>query len=79
MRRLSLILLPFLAAFAMIFGLYNVYIAYRLVQRGVTIPAALILVFGLVGIGLAVAIWVARKRFGRSRGVPEGPPAGPSA
>ena len=66
MRRLSLILLPFLAAFALVFGLYYLYAAYKLVQLGRTIPAALVFVFGVVGLGLAVGIWVARKRVGRA-------------
>jgi len=36
------------------------------------VPAALYFVFGCVGVGLAVAIWVSRKRVGRS-----GPPHAP--
>ena len=68
MRRLSLVLLPFLAAFAMVFGLYYVYAAYRLMQLGRTMSAALVLLFGLMGVALAVAIWVARKRVGGSGG-----------
>ena len=62
MRRLSLIFLPFLAAFALVFGLYYFYAAYRLVQLGRTVSAGLVFVFGVMGVGLAVAIWVARKR-----------------
>jgi hypothetical protein len=64
MRRFSLILLPFLAAFALVFGLYYLYAAFRLVQIGRVVPAALVFVFGVVGVGLAVGIWVARKRVG---------------
>jgi hypothetical protein len=70
MRRLSLILLPFLAAFALVFGLYYLYAAIKLVQRGATVSAGLVFVFGLVGVGLAAAIWVARKRVSRSSGAP---------
>ena len=66
MRRLSIILLPFLAAFALVFGLYYLYAAYKLVQLGRAVPAALVFVFGVVGLGLAVGIWVARKRVGRA-------------
>jgi predicted Co/Zn/Cd cation transporter (cation efflux family) len=62
MRRLSLALLPFLSAFALIFGLYYLYAAVRLVQGGRTIQAALVFLFGVVGVALAVGIWVARKR-----------------
>ena len=62
MRRLSLIFLPFLAAFALVFGLYYLYAAYRLVQLGRAVSAGLVFVFGVMGVGLAVAIWVARKR-----------------
>jgi hypothetical protein len=72
MRRLSLILLPFLAAFALVFGLYYLFAAYQLVRLGRPVPAALYFVFGCVGVGLAVAIWVSRKRVGRS-----GPPHAP--
>ena len=70
MRRLSLALLPFLSAFSLVFGLYYVYAAYRLVQLGRTVSAGLFFVFGLVGVGLAVGIWSARKRAGRSGGPP---------
>ena len=72
MRRFSLILLPFLAAFALVFGLYYLFGAYQLVRLGRTVPAALYFVFGCVGVGLAVAIWVSRKRVGRG-----GPPYAP--
>jgi hypothetical protein len=70
MRRFSLVLLPFLAAFALVFGLYYLFAAYRLVQLGRVVPAALYFVFGCMGLGLAVAIWVARKRVGRGGGPP---------
>ena len=70
MRRFSLILLPFLAAFALVFGLYYLYGAYRLIQLGRVVPAALFFVFGCVGVGLGVASWVARKRVGRGGGPP---------
>ena len=63
MRRLSIVLLPFLSAFALVFGLYYLYAAVRLVQLGRTIQAALVFVFGAVGVALAVGIWVARRRF----------------
>jgi hypothetical protein len=62
MRRLSLLALPFLAAFAMIFGLYNLYTAFQLLRSGYVVRGALVGVFGLVGVGLAAAIWVARRR-----------------
>ena len=72
MRRLSLLLLPFLAAFALIFGLYNLYVAFQLLRSGYVVRGALVCVFGLVGVGLAVAIWVARRRVlgARSTGAP---------
>lgn len=70
MRRLSLVLLPFLAAFALVFGVNYLYSAYKLFQLGRTVPAALVFVFGCVGVGLAVAIWVARKRVGQGGGPP---------
>jgi hypothetical protein len=70
MRRFSLVLLPFLAAFALVFGLYYLFAAYRLVQLGRVVPAALFFVFGCMGVGLSVAIWVARKRVGRGGGPP---------
>lgn len=66
MRRFSLVLLPFLAAFALVFGLYYLYGAFRLFQNGRSVPAALWCLFGLMGVGLAAAIWVARKRVTRS-------------
>ena len=72
MRRFSLILLPFLAAFALVFGLYYLFAAYQLMQLDRPVPAALYFVFGYVGVGLAVAIWVSRKRVGRG-----GPPHAP--
>ena len=62
MRRLSLALLPFLSAFALVFGVYYLYAAVRLVQMGRTMQAALVFLFGAVGVALAVGIWVARKR-----------------
>lgn len=71
MRRLSLILLPFLAAFALVFGLYYLYAAIRLLQLGRVVPAGLFFLFGLMGVGLAVAIWMARKRAAdAARGAP---------
>jgi len=62
MRRFSLILLPFLAAFALVFGAYYLYAAFKLVQLGRGVAAGLFFLFGLMGVGLAVAIWLARKR-----------------
>ena len=81
MRRLSLIFLPFLAAFALVFGLYYLYAAFKLVQLGRIVPAALMFVFGVVGVGLAVGIWVARKRVGGARegGAPHAPSGRPFA
>ena len=70
MRRFSLMLLPFLAAFALVFGLYYVFGAYQLIRLGRPVPAALYFVFGCMGVGLSVAIWVARKRVGRDGGPP---------
>ena len=79
MRRFSLVLLPFLAAFSLLFGVYYLYAAYRLVQVGRAVTAALFFVFGCVGVGLAVAIWVARKRVRRVDGPPNAPSSGPAA
>jgi hypothetical protein len=62
MRRLSLLFLPFLAAFALVFGLYYLYAAFKLIQLGRTVPAGLVFLFGLMGVGLAVAIWMAKRR-----------------
>jgi hypothetical protein len=73
MRRLSLALLPFLAAFALVFGLYYVYAAYRLAQLGRAVSAGLMFLFGVMGVGLAVGIWAARKRVGRG-GAPHASP-----
>ena len=81
MRRLSLVALPFLAAFALVFGLFYLYTAIQLAARGFAIRAALVGVFGVVGIGLAAGIWIARKRLMAARaaaasaGSREGPPA----
>lgn len=79
MRRLSLVFLPFLAAFALVFGLFYLYRAFRIAQDGQVVPAALMGVFGLTGVGLATAIWLARKRVGsaRSAGAPNAPDDGP--
>ena len=74
MRRLSLALVPFLAAFALVFGLYYLYAAFRLIQLGRTVPAALVFLFGVMGVGLSIGIWVARRRM---RGIGAG--AGASA
>jgi hypothetical protein len=81
MRRLSLLALPFLAAFAMIFGLYNLYTAFQLLRSGYVVRGALVGVFGLVGVGLAAAIWVARRRVlgPRSAGAPNASGERPSA
>ena len=62
MRRLSLVLLPFLAAFALVFGLSYMWRGVILLRNGQAMAAALCLVFGVVGIALAASIWVARKR-----------------
>ena len=62
MRRLSLVLLPFLAAFALVFGMSYLWRAVILLRNGQTMAAGLFLVLGLVGVALAVSIWVARKR-----------------
>jgi hypothetical protein len=80
MRRLSLLVLPFLAAFSLVFGLFYLYSAIQLAQQGFAIRAALVGVFGVVGIGLATGIWIARKRVtgGRSAATTasrDGPPA----
>ena len=79
MRRLSLVLLPFLAAFALVFGLYYIYAAYRLIQLGRAVSAGLVFLFGLMGVGLAVGIWVARKRAGRAGGAPHASSGTPTA
>jgi hypothetical protein len=80
MRRLSLIFLPFLAAFALVFGLYYLYAAYRLVQLGRAVSAGLVFVFGVMGVGLAVAIWVARRRvIASGRGSSPASPGKPAA
>ena len=77
MRRLSLILLPFLAAFALVFGLYYLYAAYRLVQLGRGVSAGLVFVFGVMGVGLAM--WVARKRVTGGGGSSPASPGKPAA
>lgn len=81
MRPLSLLALPFLAAFALIFGLYNLYLAFQVLQSGFVVRGALVGVFGLVGVGLAVGIWVARRRAlaARSAGAPNASGERPSA
>ena len=81
MRRLSLLVLPFLAAFAMVFGLYYLYNAIRLIGAGYVVRGALVGVFGVTGVGLAVGIWVARRRALRvgSTGASNAPGDGPSA
>ena len=74
-------MLPFLAAFALIFGLYNLYTAFQLLRSGYVMRGALVGVFGLVGVGLAVAIWVARRRAlgARAAGAPNASGERPSA
>jgi len=42
MRRFSLLVLPFLAAFAMIFGLYHLYAALQLLRSGYVVRGALV-------------------------------------
>lgn len=80
MRRLSLFLLPFLAAFALMFGLYYLYIAFQMIQSGrMGVGVGLVTLFGLMGVGLAVAIWVARKRVGRDGNAPNASSGGPRA
>jgi hypothetical protein len=76
MRLLSLVLLPFLSAFALVFGLYYLYAAVKLVQLGRPMPAALVFLFGVMGVALAVGIWVARRRaIGRGAAPGNKPPA----
>ena len=80
MRRLSLLALPFLAAFALVFGLFFVYRGYMLAQAGQSAGGALVFLFGVTGVGLAVGIWMARKRMGAGTGgAPNAPTGGPSA
>jgi hypothetical protein len=81
MRRLSLVLLPFLAAFALVFGLFYLYAAFRHAQNGRMMYAGLVGGFGIMGIGLAAAIWVVRKRVlsARTSGAPAAPGERPSA
>lgn len=77
MRRFSLLVLPFLAAFSLMFGLFYLYAAVRVLQQGRPMGAALLFLFGTVGVALAVGIWVARRRFSaqqRSGGPPPGAP-----
>jgi hypothetical protein len=62
MRRISLLLLPFLAAFALVFGLYYLYAAFRVFQDGHVVSGAMLCLFGIMGIGLAAGIWIARRR-----------------
>lgn len=62
MRRLSLVLLPFLAAFALVFGMSYLWRGIILMRNGQPMAAGLFLVFGVVGVALAVSIWVQRKR-----------------
>ena len=62
MRRLSLVLLPFLAAFALVFGLSYLWRGVILLRNGQTMAAGLFLVFGVVGVALAISLWVTRKR-----------------
>ena len=79
MRRLSLLALPFLAAFALVFGLFFMYRGYGLAQIGQPIGAALVFLFGVTGVGLAVGIWMARKRVvGAGRGSPNASSGRPS-
>lgn len=81
MRRLSLLVLPFLAAFSLVFGLFYLYSAFQLAQQGFAVRAALVGVFGVVGIALATGIWVARRRVTgvRSAAAPTAPQDGPPA
>ena len=62
MRRLSLVLMPFLAAFALVFGMSYLWRGVIYMRNGAMVPAGLSLVFGVVGIALAVSLWVTRKR-----------------
>ncbi len=55
-------MLPFLAAFALVFGLYHLYLAYLSLKDGKAVWAAMLCLFGLVGVGLSVGIWIARRR-----------------
>ena len=65
MRRLQLLVLPFLAAFALVFGLFYLYTAFQLVQQGYAIRAAL---FGFVWLGaIPGAMWRLATRRGHVR------------
>lgn len=80
MRRFSLLLLPFLSAFALVFGLFYLYAAVRVLQAGRPMSAALLCLFGVVGVALSVGIWVARRRLISGPGTARRPPAdGPPA
>jgi len=76
MRRLSLLLLPFLSAFALVFGLFYLYAAVRVLRSGRAMAAALLFLFGAVGVALSVGIWVARRRFLERPDSAGGPPSG---
>ena len=75
MRRLSLVLLPFLAAFALMFGMYYAYQGTVLLRNGQTVAAGLFFAFGVMGVGLAFAIWIARKRARDAARTSSSPPA----
>ena len=91
MRSLSMLVLPFLAAFSLVFGLFYLFTAFQLVRQGFAGRAVLFGMFGIVGVGLAAGIWVARKRAGSLRsagaagagapspGAPNAPREGPPA
>ena len=79
MRRYTLLFLPFLAAFALLFGLYHLYLALQLIQQGFAMRGALVALFGLVGVALAAAIWISRRRLRAAppAGTPGAPGKGP--
>ena len=65
-------LLPFLALFSIAFGAVYTYVGVRTILLGAAGWGGAIIVFGIAGMALGVALWRARRL--RSRAV--NPPAG---
>lgn len=61
MKSLSLVMVPFIAAMALVFGGWYVYLGIAAARKGNLPGAAFAIVFGIAGIALGLALFRARR------------------
>jgi hypothetical protein len=63
MRRIGLYFLPAIAAAAIIFGLFYIWIGIQTIMRGESATAAFLFAFGIGGLALGSALWSVWRKF----------------